>query len=332
MITTSNDTENSIHNTTERSVWIIYLLIVLLSSLIGDSIILIASVKYNAIKLNQFLVAVMQHIAICDILAAITYVLPTMISLIANKWVLGDTAAYIHVYLDSSSFTASSILICTLTTSKLLLLTFPLKTGYWTRKNAHVTCAVIWLLALLSPAVRLALDTSGLVFSFIEYNINFGALSAYSSVDKIVLNVFNVFTYDIPAVIVIVTTILTVVMLFKARNVARRIGGDWRWQGVVTVVATATVYCISVIPDRVTFMVFVSSTKEIPCESQLVRFAETLTTFNIMCNFFIYSLTILSFREFIRTKILRCTPQKMTQQLGKPEDSQPCIMQTSQII
>ena len=138
----------------ERCIWITYLLIVLLSSLIGDSIILIATIKYNAIKLNKFLVTIMQHIAVCDILASVTYVLPTMISLIANKWILGDAIAYIHVYLDTAGLVSSNILICALICSKLLLLEFPLHARRWTLTKAHITCACIWILAFSAPAIR----------------------------------------------------------------------------------------------------------------------------------------------------------------------------------
>ena len=316
MVLPSCDKDDKIDSPWERYLLISYLLIVLLSSLIGDTIILIASVRYNAMKLNKFIVAVMQHIAVSDILVSITYVLPTMISLIANQWILGDVIAYIQVYLDGHSFTASNILMCALMCSKLLLLEYPLQTKlYMSTKNAHFTCACIWSLSALIPAVRFGLDKGGLIFSFIDYNINYGVPSKYSNTDRIVLNTMSVLVLDIPALVVIVTTCFTVVHLFRSREVAKRSGGEQRWQGIVTVVATATVYCISVIPYRVTFMIFdIVMTQQVPYQIDLTRYFEYLGTLNIVCKFFIYVLVVPSFREFVRlrvfqllARIVRCT-------------------------
>lgn len=77
--------ELKLHHLWERGVWISYLLIVLISSLIGDTIIL-SAVRHNAIKLNGCLVGVMEQIAVCDLIQALTLVLPTTVSLLANRW------------------------------------------------------------------------------------------------------------------------------------------------------------------------------------------------------------------------------------------------------
>ena len=52
-----------------RYFWAGYLLFVLISSLIGDTIILLASTRYQALRLNKCVVVVLQHIAVCDIVA-----------------------------------------------------------------------------------------------------------------------------------------------------------------------------------------------------------------------------------------------------------------------
>jgi hypothetical protein len=305
MVKSDNYTEYGIHNTGERSIWIIYLMFALLSSLIGDSIILIASIKYNAIKLNKFIVVLMQHIAACDILAAITFVLPTMISLIANKWVLGDAIAYIQVYLNNTSIIANNILICTLTSSKLLLLQFPLHVRKWTAKKAHIVSVSIWIFTIIPPAVRLVFDRYGPVFSYTSYNIDFGLPSEYSSADKIVITTMNVLVSDIPTIFIIISTCFTLAHLVRSRRVAKRSGRHQRWQGIVTVVATATVFCFSIVPFRLFFLISEIMSKAVPHPITLGRIFESLFTLNIICNFFIYSLTIPSFRKFLKSKSSR---------------------------
>ena len=90
---------------------VIYLVVVLLSSFVGDSIILIATVKHGTIKLNKFIVAVMQNSAICDLLRSVGFVLPSMISLIADEWILGDIMAWINSFLNEITFIGGNYFI-----------------------------------------------------------------------------------------------------------------------------------------------------------------------------------------------------------------------------
>ena len=48
-------------------------------SLSGDSIILLATIKYRAIKQHKVVIAVMQHMAVCDLLQTIFRVLPMIL-------------------------------------------------------------------------------------------------------------------------------------------------------------------------------------------------------------------------------------------------------------
>jgi hypothetical protein len=312
MVNSSNFTDYGIHNTGERSVWIIFLLLVLLSSLIGDSIILISSIRYNAIKLYEFLVVVIQHIAACDILSSISYVFPTMVSLIANKWVLGDFVARAQYFLDLYSVSGSNIFICALTCSKLMMLQYPLKIGLWTTRKGHIVCSAIWLISLIILIVRSVLlgsNGSGPIFNYKSYSINFyGSPSEYSWREKLILNGMNVVIRDIPVVLTIIATCFTAVHLFRSRKAAARSGGRQRWQGLVTVVATATVYCLSIIPYRVTVTyMFLKPVhgKKVPWRISIFRFTESLKTLNIMSNFIIYSITIPSFWQFLKSRILK---------------------------
>ena len=297
----SNDINEYGINEEGRAFWVIYLLIVLLSSLIGDSIILIASIKYNAIKLNKFLVTIMQHIAVCDILTSLSFVLPTMISLIANRWVLGEVLAYTHLYLNVYSIQAGIYLTCALTSSKLLILRFAKRSSGWQVKHAHVVCGVVWVFALIWPALRLGYDRDGLLFSYVHYNINFGAFTNYTKLDKILITAFVYLVLYIPIVIVILTTCGILYYLRSARKAARASGGHVRWQGIVTVVTVAVFFIISFLPDSITALPITNITPE--DWPKFSRAFEMLNTLNIMPNFYIYLATIPSFREFVGTRV-----------------------------
>ena len=55
----------------ERIILIIFDIFVALSSLIGDTAIIIGVIKYHVIKLHKAMLAVMIHLAVCDLLLTI---------------------------------------------------------------------------------------------------------------------------------------------------------------------------------------------------------------------------------------------------------------------
>ena len=86
----TNQTLHGMKNDAPKYLWVFFLVFVVMSSLIGDSIILIATVKYKAIKLNKMIIVIIQHIAVSDLMVVLTYVLPKIVSVIAEAWVFGN--------------------------------------------------------------------------------------------------------------------------------------------------------------------------------------------------------------------------------------------------
>ena len=110
----------------------------------------------------------------------------------------------------------------------------------------------------------------------------------------------------LPTVIVVTTSVQLVKHLMYARRVAHRARGNLRWQGIATVVLTATVYCFSFFPKGVHMIIrpYVQSNSYQVIAS---RVTETLMYFNVAANFFVYSLTVPSFRLFLKTRIKQIT-------------------------
>ena len=142
MVTHNNYTTFGIHNKVERYSWAGYHLFVFLSSLIGDNLILYASFQRDVFKLNKFIVTVIQHIAASDLLFAIFGVPPGTISLLANKWVLGKVICHVRVYMGYLCYPQGLWLMAVLTTSKFLLLQFPIRCGNLTKRSISLPCCV----------------------------------------------------------------------------------------------------------------------------------------------------------------------------------------------
>ena len=299
----SNRTAYGIKSDAIRYTWAGYYLFVIASSLIGDITILIASIKYKAFRLHRVIIVIIQHIAFCDLMVSAIYVLPKMVSVISDKWVLGKFFCYFYSYTQFYSNLTSALLICAMTTSKLLLLKYPLQFGTTTLKKAHLICVACWLLAFTLPVIFLFGDKDDVFFSYKGYLCDYGFSSGiWNYLRPFVAVLFGV----IPTCLVVSTTLY---LLIKARKVVSRSRESLKWQGILTTVLTATVYCVSILP-YVAYHI-VESTMKLQDKSKssfqfhatFYRVAISLMSLNTMSNFYIYCLTVSSFRAFIQSKM-----------------------------
>jgi hypothetical protein len=296
VLSNNSRTINGIQDNTERYIWITYLIVVLLSSLVGDTVILVASIRYKAFKLNKFIVVVIQHLAVCDLLASLAFSVPTLTAMIADRWVLGGFLVYVERFTVHLSFPLCNALMCVLTSSKLLLLRSPLRTRQWTEKRAHVVCIVCWVVATVYSAAKLLHYRNRVYFNYATYNIDYNSDKWFSiTADSV---------YLLMIMVVLITTVLTLNYLYAAREVARRVQkeGSLRWHGILTVVLTATVFLLSTGPwtlHRIAEPFLSPAPHNIFFHTTLKRLAEYFSMLSVASNFYIYCVTVPSFRELL---------------------------------
>ena len=290
----------SIQNDTERYFWTAFHIVTLLSSLLGDSLILLASFKKDAFKLHSFIVVIIQYIAVFDIASTIIGVIPTTLSLIANSKIFSDALCYIQESLGVSIATTLAWLTPILTTSKFLILKYPLRSASWTKKKmGHIVCWLSMIPAVLITTTKLVVNDD-VSFDFRIYACTY---SYKSNIWRNLMPILALIVLVLPNTILIATTIPTLKYLYTASKSARRVQGSIPWQGAVTVSLTAIVYCISFLPLSI-YYIGASFVETNFFAVHLCRFAHFFSAINIMSNIYIYALTIKSFRRFLLSRIL----------------------------
>ena len=299
MFNFSKSAKFGMKNDAERFLWAGWLLFVFVSSLLGDSLILIASIKYKAFNLHKMIVTFIQHIAINDLLSAVGSIIPSILSTIYETGSPYRFIDYARLFILYYTTVSNSVFISALTLGKLLLLKYPLKLSSLSKKHAHKICAGIWVFCLYVPVLHLGIDKDDIIFDYRLYGITYRYTS---SIWKIVMPLSTIVTLIAPGVIVVVSTVL---ILREARKVVRRTQESLRWQGITTVVLTATVYTIAFLPTTIYFFAepFVEKDPNMPgiFYLEFYRVAVGILQFNIISNFFIYSLTVVGFRKFLVT-------------------------------
>ena len=286
-----------IKNELVRYIWVAWTILVILSSLLGDTIILLATIRYKAIRLQKVTVVFMQHIASCDILLTVTYITPGLVSLLADGWVLGDFICNVTTYSSYYGLPVGCFLIGGMTTGKLLMLHFPLKARIWTCTQTHKVCGVIWVFCLGLPITQFLVSSTDVVFDLRKYNCSYGF---FAGTWKWLKPTSFVLMGSVPSIAIIVSTVL---LFRKAMKITHT---TLRWQGSLTLVLVATMYSFAILPYNIYGLVepFLEKDPVKWSMFQLVfyRCACTMLSINVMSNFFIYSLTVRSFRKFLGEK------------------------------
>ena len=299
---TNNKTELGISTDAERSVWIIWSVSVFLACMIGDSIILLATIKYKAIKHRKVIVVVMQHMAVCDMIQAVFRVFPSILSLSVDRWVLGEFLCQVEEAITFMCSGVAMYLTCAITTFKLLTVKFPLRTGAWSSRLAHQVCACLWLfeLCIHFPILvgKFHYIKETLHFSYRVYNCGYNLnsslsptwLTAYSDIGVSFITIL----FDCILIVV------SIILLLAAKKAAARHGGRLNWEGVVTVLLTVGVLLISYLPSLVAAQI--GRHLKIRMTPTIWRVTVYLQYLNITANFFVYALTVKSFNQFLKKK------------------------------
>ena len=332
---TDNKTLLGIRHDGERSLWITWNIVVFLVSLIGDSIILIATTKYKAIKHHKVIVAVMQHMAVCDILQTVSRVFPSILSLTADRWVLGKVLCHAEENITYLCGGVTLYLTCALTTFKLIVVKYPLRTGAWSSRLGHRVCACLWLFELCVHFPILAVNVFYLAdtlhFSYRVYNCGYNNLRSPSAPTwfgwyfLIAVGFITLLCYTI-------LVLTSIILLVVAKRAGTRHGEELQWMGILTVLLTVGVLLLSYPPSLV--VIVVGEVLGVHLSSTTWRAVAYLQYVNIMANFFVYAMTVRSFRQFLKLKINQMVsllgfPSQQRQRPRQQQQQQPHQQQKS---
>ena len=246
-----------IKNDAERSILVLWMLIVLISTFIGDSVILLATCKYKVLNLHKVLVAIIQHMAFCDLLQSVFRTFPVATATVADKWILGEYLCHIQNNFTMIAPRSSLLFTCALTMVKLLHLKYPLLARTWSKRRGHIMCATLWGFVFGAYASFLVVNISylrdKLFFSYATYECYYNHRQSSQIPSWFILHsaigsaIFATLCFTI-------LTVTSILILLLANIFRSRIGGGVRLEGTITVLVTVAIQFLSYLPMTVVYV------------------------------------------------------------------------------
>ena len=254
-------------STYSRILYILWDLSIIILGLFGNLIIIAASVKFKAIRLDKVSEMLIRHIAVADVLHIILVVIPAGTSVICDKWVFGDTFCNIQTYLMPIFFSTSIFLLCGLNINKLVCLVYPLRSRHRSSRTGCKIGAAFWLQVIISMTI---VHLSAFTFKKWDYHYSptvFHCTGTYLDAGSF-YEILTAVSLLVPCFVILVTTTCLLCFVHQVNGLQK--------QSVQTLVLVSTIFCLSYIPFGVTTAMVAAGQ---PLRSFGINFAISKTSF-----------------------------------------------------
>ena len=286
-----------------------YKILLSVSVLIGDKLILIGSIKYDAIKLHKVLVIFIQQIAVADILLILFSVLPGTVAQAADGWILGQPLCVISYTVNAVTETVICYLVAAIAFSKVLIVKYPLEALSFSNIQAVYLAVIgVWILSFTFPVVMIA--KNGVEFSDVVHNC-IGMFSYSWTSDEEIL--FDIGVGISVFVGTVVTLVSSLVLIILSRRTLQQNTNSLQWRGILTVLLTAGCHLLFSLPLIAYFIACSVYDRDISghpdaedfLNNILFKYAWNIALLSATINFYVTGLTVSSFRIFLKLGLRR---------------------------
>ena len=257
--------------------------------LVGGIIILIG-IKKRAIKLDKVTTALILHIAVLDILATLVIIFPTALTASTDLWLYGDGFCAFQSYLRWFLTSSSGYFVCALNCSKLAALLFPFRGRNWDSRQGHILAALVWTFSVVMQlGFHLSEGRTYTIFDVYLLMCDFRIES-----EKFKRGAIMIFFLGLLCTLIVLISEIWLVVIAIKLNLRKGIR-TVKFQGVMTVVLIALIYCVSFLPLFAFYLVAVIDEEKY---GYIAVICKSIPLFNNVSNIFIYMISIRSFRKF----------------------------------
>ena len=288
-----------------------YKILLSVSALIGDTMILIGSIKYDAIKLHKILVIFIQQIAVADILLILFSVLPGTVALAADGWILGQPLCVISYTINAVTETVICYLVAAIAFSKVLIIKYPLEALSFSNIQAvYLAVMGVWVLSFTFPVVMIT--KNGVQFDDVVHNCIGMFSSRWKSIEEILFDTGVGISVFVGTVVTLVSSLVLIILARSWRTLQQN-RNSLQWRGILPVLLTAGCHLLFSLPLNAYFIacsVYDSDISAHPdaeyiLNNILFKYAWNIALLSATINFYVTGLTVSSFRTFLKLGLRR---------------------------
>ncbi|KAL5271340.1 hypothetical protein ACHWQZ_G001843 [Mnemiopsis leidyi] len=321
----TNHTADDVFATPAGKVLALFDFFMLVFGILGNSIVLYGSKKYQAINIDRISTTLIEHLATAEILILVLHNLPIFLSLIFKSWVLGPILCYLLAFLGTMPFVVEILILVSLACYRVLVIQQAsrpqVRSSEWKGESLRFIAILVWATGCAYSAILMF----GVRDNYAQYQpLRFRCAPANFSNPKykVLNNVLILCVIILPMVIIVTTNLFILFKVTKfriSRDLASleeptcfrlvsfyfsRKRNPQKSPSSGNTVLTISLICFVFVASYTPLIVFIvlrSQRDYIPQWFQI--FFTHCLSLNITLNPFIYALTNKRFRRFVAERL-----------------------------
>ena len=196
----------------------IYNIVGVLFAFLGNGLVLVSSIKYRSIDMDKTSIILLQNLAVADFLIALLSWLPTTVSTVARRWLLGDVVCFLSGLVVYVPVLVELFILTVISCHKVYTLLYPLhsRQRHVPRSTVIALVGVIWLTAVCFLLLCIVMLGQNSVY----HPRTFSCKSSHSEDTQIETNAITVafLVVALPALITIIIANLALLPIVSRHN------------------------------------------------------------------------------------------------------------------
>ena len=291
-----------------RIIWTIFNTIGIPLALVGNSVVLYGSMKYNALELGNVLLLMIQTLTVLDLTLVITKWFSSLVTVIVGRWILGGVVCFLAGYVSHAIAITEFSLLASISLYKFYTLAKPLAANYF------------------FTAQKVKTFIGGLVCFCVTYRfapLLWGSQTRYyheymtCEPDDLTLEKFQIYGYitifgflTIPTMLIITANIGIILIATKSKHKSSsRVGKKMPGRNAILAVSSVSwLFVISITPISIRI---IGNYFNVRFPYWFLVANQQFCYLNFMCNPICYTCTSARFKLFLLSRVLRIRSRRV---------------------
>ena len=303
VLLTNDSTLDVLLTTSQLIPLAIYTTLATILGLIGNTVVLYSSIRYNAIQMDKVSLLLVQNLAAADLLYIFTNMIPASISYIAKKYVLGKVYCFWTAQTPFIPAGVNTLTVFAITAYRLRLLLSPMNN--MPRGRAKMCIGAIWVIAAIPTIMALVYGA--------ESKFSQKSAKCFSTIYFIKsASVLFRFVWGTIVIVPVISIVIINILLFAISSKYRTKQDSSSAQAnnlraLTTICALSGVFIISWIPNMI-MMVWKGVDSNAPKVVEQIGISTVML--NAFCNPILYTITNKRFGKFVWKMVSGVIPSK----------------------
>ena len=273
---------------------IIWSILSAILSFTGNTVVLVASRKFRAFKVDKVSVTLIDNLAVADLGYTLVETVPTIGAQLTDRWPYGRQFCVVNKVLTNIFFNMTILLVCLLSVSKLTCLLFPIHARTRRSRHAVILVSLTWFFVTTYCVVSTVVSNPDVYYDTVSFQcwVNYR--------NRVPFGVILVGWMLVMNVVIIIATSWLLVEVKRASSFSSL------KKGAVAVIAISAIFTVATLPAAI---VMILEMAHVPFGKVTEAVCIIATTYLFyISNFFnpvVYYFSIRSFKHFVDGRLLR---------------------------